>query len=408
MATAILVSGSVTPSEANATTYYVAKTGSDNNSCTAAQSTSSPKLTIKSGLSCLKAGDNLSIRKGTYNEVINTQSQSVPTGTSWSNPVTIAAYSGEIVTLKPSSGLAIHIIGNSSKYLIFDRLVIDAVNLSSSAVSFNGNFKSDAGHIRLTNCEIKNAGDNGIIMTKGSNFNEILKCNIHHNGNNTDAGHLPIGHGIYVESSNNRIEGCELHHMTGFGIHVYNGYSGQRASDNVVKNNLVYSNSRNDPFASGILIGSGDNNMAYNNVVYSQPVGIMVGYNSSTNSKVYNNTVYNNSIDGIQIRSSSSSATITNNSAYDNGTNIHNYSNGTTFTNNLTTDPSFTNASAGDFTLRSGSAAINAGITLSQVSDDFRGIPRPQGGRFDIGAYEYSTTTVSPSTPTNLQVVVHP
>src|SRR5215204_1460060 len=154
IATAVL-SGSLIPAAANATTYYVAKTGSDSKSCTSAQSTSSPKLTIKSGLSCLKAGDKLSIREGTYSEVINSQAQTVPAGTSWSSPVTIAAYSGETVTLKPSSGYAvIQVVGNDSKYVIFDRLIIDGVNVENKAVNLDGVSQSGAGYIRFTNCEI--------------------------------------------------------------------------------------------------------------------------------------------------------------------------------------------------------------------------------------------------------------
>jgi hypothetical protein len=85
----------VTPSTATAATYYVAKTGSDNNSCSSTQSASAPKLTIKGGLSCLRAGDTLLIRAGTYGESI----YNPPSGSSWSVPVTISAYSGESVTV---------------------------------------------------------------------------------------------------------------------------------------------------------------------------------------------------------------------------------------------------------------------------------------------------------------------
>ena len=35
-----------------------------------------------------------------------------------------------------------------------------------------------------------------------------------------------------------------------------------------------------------------------------------------------------------------------------------------------------------------GSPAINAGVTLSTVTTDFDGVSRPQGGVYDIGAYE--------------------
>jgi len=41
---------------------------------------------------------------------------------------------------------------------------------------------------------------------------------------------------------------------------------------------------------------------------------------------------------------------------------------------------------ASDYKLQPGSPAIHAGSTVSQVSDDFFGTPRPQG-QYDIGAY---------------------
>lgn len=391
IATAVL--GGLAPSEANAATYYVAKTGSDSNSCTSVQSTSNPKLTIKSGLSCLKAGDILSIRAGTYNERIDTQSQTVPTGTSWSTPVTIAAYPGETVTLQPSSGYAvIQIVGNAQKYVVFDRLVVDATSVSSRAVDLDGVNLSGAGSIRFTNCEIRNAPGNGVLIGRGSMFNEFINCNFHHNGIAPTVGNLPVGHAIYIQASNNLIEGCEIHDNTGYGVHVYDG-STSAAHRNIIRRVKSYNNG-----ANGILIGSGTGNLAYNNLVYSNgKAGIQVGFNATDN-KVYNNTVYANVGEGIQIRSTSSNTQVINNIFYSNGVNINNQGANTTLSNNLTTDPLFVNARGLNFRLRSGSAAVDKGIALSEVPDDHEGTPRPAGASCDIGADEY-TTSISPPAP---------
>ncbi|MGZ3744339.1 MAG: choice-of-anchor Q domain-containing protein, partial [Pseudobdellovibrionaceae bacterium] len=65
----------------------------------------------------------------------------------------------------------------------------------------------------------------------------------------------------------------------------------------------------------------------------------------------------------------------------------------------------FANAAANDFSIKSGSAAIDKGTTLSGFNYDYVRTARPQGSAWDIGAYEYvtgSTTALLP--PTNLRV----
>ena len=54
------------------------------------------------------------------------------------------------------------------------------------------------------------------------------------------------------------------------------------------------------------------------------------------------------------------------------------------------TNPGFTDAGAGDFSLTSSSAVRNAGTSTasSGVVDDYIGTARPQGGAYAMGAYE--------------------
>src|SRR5262245_1054959 len=93
LATVLLTGGVLSPCIATATTYYVATTGSDANP----GSQSQPFRTIDRGVSALQAGDTLYIRGGTYNPGRFGKHASVPlpSGTSWSNAVTIAGYPGE-------------------------------------------------------------------------------------------------------------------------------------------------------------------------------------------------------------------------------------------------------------------------------------------------------------------------
>src|SRR5262245_50297045 len=72
-----------------ASTFYVATTGNDAVSCTTAQNSVTPKLTISNAMRCLGAGDTLFIRGGKYDEGISIP-DTLP-GTV-SQPIVIAGY----------------------------------------------------------------------------------------------------------------------------------------------------------------------------------------------------------------------------------------------------------------------------------------------------------------------------
>jgi IPT/TIG domain len=57
-------------------------------------------------------------------------------------------------------------------------------------------------------------------------------------------------------------------------------------------------------------------------------------------------------------------------------------------TGSISSDPLLINQAAGNFRLKPGSPAIDAGIK-TPVATDFDGLPRPQGSGYDIGAFEW-------------------
>ena len=83
----------VTEGAAEAATYYVSSSGNDGNSCGQAQASSTPKQTINSAIGCLVAGDTLLVRAGNYPEWLSIGV--VPSGSSWTSRVRIAAYPGD-------------------------------------------------------------------------------------------------------------------------------------------------------------------------------------------------------------------------------------------------------------------------------------------------------------------------
>jgi hypothetical protein len=91
----------------------------------AATYTITPSDSLITAASNLQPGDTLYLRQGTYNEGIDYATMKIPSGTSWSNAITIAGYPGERVTI---SHLSIkddgYNVGSIPAYLIFNNLTI--------------------------------------------------------------------------------------------------------------------------------------------------------------------------------------------------------------------------------------------------------------------------------------------
>ena len=386
---ALVIAGVLIPGTAAAASYYTATSGSDSNPGTITQ----PFRTITKGLSVMVAGDTLYVRGGTY-PGITSDTTALPSGTSWSNPITIAAYSSEVVHI--SGG--INTANPTNRYIIFNGLTVhNQVRIASGA-----------NHIRHINCDISGAlhDASGVLIPQhaGSDYNEFINCKIHDNGDcavSCTSG--TVGHGLYIATSNNLIDGVESYNNGHLGIQIYASNT-TTPSNNIIRNSSFHHNqTAYKTSGQGITVGVGDNNLVYNNLVYSNLGGIDLGY-GGTNTKIYNNTVYGNRDYGLQIRNTSG-ASVVNNIVYQTGTAISNSGTNTTLSSNLTTNPSFVNAAAADFRLQPGSTALDQGVALSAVTVDRTGLTRPQGARYDIGAYEYASSTSLPAAPTDVRIL---
>lgn len=376
----------------SAATYYVATNGKDSNPGTS----SAPFRTIAQGVSVLQPGDTLLIREGTYKETLHHGSEFIPSGLSWSQPITISAYPGEKVTMKPYSGGSVLGLTGGQQYLIIKGIIFDAINCSGDAVGIN----SGTHHIRFIDGEIKNASKSGVLISPGGRHipaTDIEFINMKIYDNNSSGK----GHGMYISTSNNLVDGCEVYRNGGYGIHVYAGKG--RADNNTVRNNKVYDNGRNPDTgftAAGIILSGGDGNEAYNNVVWNNPNGISVSWQNPVNAAVYNNTIYNNSGAGITINYALNTL-VANNITYNNGVDLVDNGIGTNLANNLLSDPHFANPDSFDFTLRDSSPAIDAGIDLPNGTDI---LGRSRTGHTDIGAFEHDSEN-RPASPRGVRPI---
>jgi parallel beta-helix repeat protein len=315
----ILAGSILSATGSEAATYYVATDGNDTNPGTATQ----PFRTIGQGISLLQASDTLYIKSGTYDESIDSNTITIPTGTSFSNPVTIAANPGETVTLRPSStysGAVIALAASYVQYVIFDGLSIDAVNAGEDGISMT----DGANHVRFQNGEVKNSPQVGIFLAHGpggeASDNEFINMKIH--------GHA--SHGLYILTSRNLIENSEIYNNAGWGVHIYTGTSEQRANNNTVRDSIARNNGSQGRWSAGILLGSGSGNIADGNLVSENlSNGIEVGYDA-VDSKVDNNTIRNNGGIGIVVEQATNTD-IRNNSLDQNGAPTYDAGIGTTW-----------------------------------------------------------------------------
>jgi parallel beta-helix repeat protein len=388
----------------DAATYYVSKEGNTGNSCATAQSPGSKaKLTIAAGAACMSGGDTLLIQAGTYTEsMIGSGEGSFPwrSGTS-GNYTRYARYQNDRVVIRPSGGDRVLYMDGPS-YIELDGLIIDGMNVLYNVVKLDS-YQGTTHHIRIKNSELTMAGaapvpwpGQPMIILEGGDRNEYLNNNIHHS---------PNGYGMYITRTNALIDGNIIHDNGGFGIHVYEG-SGKNLTANVtIRNNKIYNNGFTERYC-GMILSTGNGNIAYNNVIYGNyACGIQIDY-SMTNPKAIHNTIYGNGQECIYVGSGSRNAEIRNNICYQNRTDIVNNGSGTVQSNNLTSNPMFVDAPNANFHLQVGSPAVDQGLTLSIVTNDYDGILRPQDGASDIGAYEYSKNgSIKRPAPANFRIV---
>jgi parallel beta-helix repeat protein len=377
-------------SAADAATFYVAPDGSDARTCADARNPRRPKRTLNNAVGCLTPGATLRVRAGLYEESLW---DVIPSGSSWAQAVTVAAYPGETVTLRPRAGAdrVLH-FQNGHRFIVIDRLILDGVNVARETVkiTYGSDPATAAHHIRLQNSEIKNAPGQGILTTGAAGHNEFINLSVHDNGR-TD-----FEHGLYITNDDNLIDRCDVYRNAGWGLHLYSS-----PKRNLVRGNRVHDNARAGARGPGIGI-YGDDNVVENNVVWNNNGGVELGGNARA--QIYNNTIYRNNGGngghaGVDL-GTSRQAVVANNIIFGHRENYHGSRllglSGTSLQRNLIdTDPMFVDASSFDLHLRPGSPAIDFGVRIDSVATDADGLTRPKGSSYDAGAYTSDSSPAS-------------
>lgn len=428
-------------------TYYVSLTG---NNGSAGTSTGTAWRDISYGVAQLSAGDSLCIGAGTWTgtaQVIDSQTFTVPSGTStgWgttnTGAISIGACGSDdnttVIIKPPDSVNVVRLTTGAPSYLILHDVALDGSLTSDPGDPIVASrpemiyISGSAHHFRFQRLDIGPCM-NDCMATSLSNapdntwhtYYELVNSKIHGAGQAT--GDWVVSHGgpgintgylIYSQTDGNLLDGNDWYSTNAFAINVY-------GSDNIIRNNRVHAwglrNTSSAGTSTAINIGSSahpvnsERNQVYNNLVYNASNapgnnGIVI-YTNSVDTVVANNSVYDVAGLGFFGQFYLTGNILRNNIFYSNGTNICDFGGGGTCASgtitqdhNLTSNPSFTNAGSGDFTISCpASAACDAGSSTgltSIVTTDITGGLRPFNSVYDIGAYEFgsSADTTSPT-----------
>jgi len=400
MGACLLASALLATVEAHAATYYVATTGNNSNP----GSSSKPWRTVAYAVSKMVAGDTTYVHGGTYNEV---GIQFRRSGTS-AAPIKLLNVSGQFPIIncnsKSSSNANTVLFQNSSGY----KNAIGWINLEGFEIRncYNG-IKLYNLHDSVIRRNWVHHNVNQGVLGNGTRV-RFDRNRINHNGRFSTAPSSSLEHGIYLNGTAITITNNLIYDNLGYGIQM-NG-------------NVNYDSSRH----AGPEFALTSNWIVANNTIgYNVNKGGMVVWgNNSKSARIENNIFHENGVkmasyyaQAINMTSPGTGHTIRNNLAFASGSGatlfILGGTQGTHYTQSgnivNTVNPGFTNApatlpSAPNFALISGSSAINKGLTTSATNSSYTSVSRPQQSSYDVGAFEFLSSSASLAAPTSLQL----
>ncbi|MEH2349985.1 MAG: choice-of-anchor Q domain-containing protein [Nostoc sp.] len=406
-------------SAAPATTYYVSGTGNDKNS---GLTTSSAFRTIQRAANLTDPGDTVLIMNGVYTNAGQAGSalsiKRSGTANAW---ITYKAYPGHFPKIQHntwsgigfSNGVSyieidgLEIVGNNANitlaYALSQKTNTSNRLTNGTCISIEGR-SSNVHHINILNNKVHDCGGGGISVI-AADYVKVDNNTVYNNAwygiyggsgisflknRNTDNNQ---GYKMFATNNkvyNNRmyVPWIQVGRITdGNGIimdELKSGPNGAYKGRTLIANNISYKNG-----GSGIHAHESEHIDIVNNTVYlnqqspelSKKGQLYAGYASDV--KIFNNIIYG--VAGKNANSSYMNTNVTYNyNLYTNGAVV-----GAMGPNDVIGDPQFVDASSGDFRLKATSPAINRGYYWNGLKTDYTGKPRPAGGRYDIGAYEY-------------------
>ncbi|CAN5149140.1 hypothetical protein BH20ACT13_BH20ACT13_10790 [soil metagenome] len=326
---------------------YVSPKGSDRGPGTLTR----PKRTIQSALDRARQGQRILVRKGVYEESLQMERSGTRDA-----PITLAAYRGERVVVRPRPrGRDTYALHVKAPFIRIKGLVLEGASGTSSANFF---LDEGASNVELRGNEIRKGQDQGIVTDSQTSNVQIIGNIVHDNGAGLPGQHQ--SHGMYVNGTRRLIvNNVVYNHPDGFGIHIY-------------------------PKNDGTIV-------AGNTVAFNELGGMVVGGSDVSNITIRNNIFAYNGRYGIAVTDDAEGTRIDTNLLYRNTSgDIRSKADGVTIGENTTAPPRFAGGRVRNFHLTRGSAAIDQALAAYAQVVDLDGVIRPQGRAPDIGAFEWT------------------
>ncbi len=376
---------------------------------------------IQAAVDVVRAGQTVLVANGTYRGFRVTTS-----GTS-TQQITIKAEEDVLINQPnpyPGNGISLHNVN----YVTIDGFTVDGNSFNPDRI-YNYDYAGIAARraspdnpmrgIKILNNTVKNAIPANLEL--GNLSHSLIEGNISYNAQAAlRSGGAFAGIGLYLANSgsdNTIIRNNHFYNNASYGIHI-NGDQHVSGGDGLVTGLLIEGNILKNNGKNGISMDGVQESIIQNNLFIGNGKHSIRGFRidaseGSKNLVIVNNTMVGNE-SALKISEDLGGHIIFNNIMVDNDNGImldsSNYTGSSNMVNSANPSDLFVDHNRGDYRLRLGSQAIDTGRSTfsgeSAPTLDLSGGIRPQGGGYDLGAFEYgsdSSRRVNP--PTGLKLL---
>lgn len=362
-----------------------ADTPTDAGDCVTPENILTPRATLQGAVACMSVpGKTLYIRGGTYAGNLDTGGGTPITGGSDpGSPTRIEGYQAEAVTIQLPVGGSVGLFVRSVSNVSVTKLTVDAmartgsnafacVNASNLTVSqstfrnsaFEVGYFAGCSNVTASQVTFHTSSTSAVIGMEGTISSLTLtQADIHTGPVQGISANVTTGSNTSLAITRSQIHG------TGTG-------AGGAALD----------------------LGPGTGAILTNNIIDHNNAGIRIR-SGATGTKVFHTALSTSTGVALQCDSGASGVAVTNTISFGNGTNAPVNNCGATLTSILTADPLWVNVATRDFHLQSTSVALDAGVTLPEVTIAIDGTQRPVGALYDQGPYEAAAIAPPPPPP---------